>query len=611
MIENINWRKLAIVGVATTILAFSTGYFLAYLTHNQSATTLNSEPHNQSNFTQQGQMSSSTRSERSAALDDVSDLEDLVRFKSHFERAVVLNELLQDATVGTLQTHLEQSKSISSTHLRESTQQAILQRLATLNPKVALEQIEEMPIETRQLPIQTVFQEWSLANLDQAIERASQLDSTSKLIALEGILVSTDYMTQKERRAIARRLGNEWLVIEKIEKKTGSELFEDPESEWNAFLKNNENNLQSLSDAQSKMLVFISSAWIEREGVEVFERMRESFPAQYPLSELISSVVNELFPHAPGAALALAANVEGIGRRQREMLTGEVLTLWAENAPQEALEAVSLINGRYIRRQLQAIVLETWAATDAYTLFSLIESLPTDMQDVATEKTLIALAKTTPTDAVELLNDIPDRHSHIKVAESIAIHWAKQDVFGALNWIESDERLASVQEHLMEKVFTELAQTDPQLAFDTALTYPPDSDDRGMEVAVLRRLAFAGDLDRAISLLPQTRTGATRTHAYESIINSLLLVEEDSMRTQDAVDLFIQATKTESVNDIEFMLMNVAWKAPLLLFESVNDLPSEELMRKVARSLLVHNETNGMFTEDQLAELQERWDQGE
>lgn len=606
MEEYKNWKRLTLVGVVVTIVAFASGYFLAHLSHNQSTVTLKSEPDNSSKLTQQDRISDPTRSAKIDALNDVSDLEDLARFRSHFERTVALNELLQHATVDSLQANLEHSKNIKSSDLRESTQQAIFQRLATLDPKEALAQIEEMPIETRQLLIQTIFQEWSLANLDQAIEQASQLGSTIKLIALKGILVSMEHLTQEERRTIARLLGNEWLAIQEIENGNGTVLFEDPEREWSAFVKNHENDIQRLNNAQSKMLVFIASAWIARDGIGVFEIIRESFPPQHPLLETISSVINELVQRNPQVALEMATNVEGIGFQQREKLTGEVLTQWAETAPQEALDALNQIDGRYLKRQFQTLVLEIWASTDAHTLLGLIESLPADLQVVAKEKALIAIAQTTPTDALELLEDIPDRHRRNNVAETIAIHWAKQDVFGALNWIEGDERLASVQDHLTKKVFTELSRTDPQLAFDTALMYPPDSDDRGMEVYVLQTLAFGGDLDRAISLLPQTRKGETRTHAYESVINSLLLVEEDSMRSKDAVDLFLQAVKVDSIEDIGFMLMNVSWKAPLILFDSLDDLPSEELMRQVASSLLVHNESNGMFTEDQLAELRDR-----
>ena len=605
MNANKHRKSLIVVGVVGTVLLFSAGYFLGYLVHNQSTKTVESELVNSSDISQPVLVSTLPSVGKSNALNDVSDLEALSQLKSHFERSVALNELLQNGTLESLQAYIEQSKSISAIQWRNSVQQTIFQRIATRDPMVALEQIEEMPIEVWQPLIQVIFQEWSLANLDQAIEQATQLDHTNKLSALEGILISTEHLPREERRAIARRLGNEWLALEKIELEKGLELFEDPEREWNDFLSHNNNNLDSLDEAQYKMLVFIATAWIARDGIEVFAKIRESFPNQYPLLETVSSIVNKLFPHHPQLTLEMAAHVEGIGHRQREELVSEILTPWAEIAPQEALEAVSRIDGRYLRRLFQSLVFETWAAHDAKTLLGLIKSFPADLQGIAQEKALIAMAKTTPNDVVESLSEITDRHSFLNVAEAIAIQWAQQDVFSALNWIEGNEQLTSVREHLMRSVLTELSKTDPQLAFQTAMTYPPDSKERGFEVEVVKTLAFRGDYDSAKSLLSQTRKGETLTHAYESIIYALLREEEDPQRARDAVDLFLQAVNVDSVEYIGFMVMNISRKAPAMLFNSLDELPSEDLKREVASDLLLLNNSNGKFTEDQLAQLRE------
>ena len=602
---NKNWKSLIVVGVVGTVLLFSAGYFLAYVIHNQSTKTVESELVNSSNSSQPAQVSTLPNVSKRNTFNAVSDLEDLSQVKSYFERTVALDELLQNGTVESLQALLEQSNRISSIHWRNTVQQAIFHRLATLDPLVALEQIDEMPIEAQQPLIQVIFQEWSLANLDQAIEQATQLNHRNKLSALEGILISTEHLPKEERRAIARRLGNEWFVVEKIELENGLELFEDPEREWNDFLSHNNNNLDSLDAAQSKMLVYIAMAWVARDGIEVFATIRESLSTQYPLLETISSVVNKLVPHNPQVALEMAAYVEGITHRQREELVSEILVPWADIAPQEALDAANQVEGPHLRRLFQTLVLETWAAKDAKTLLGLIKSLPADLQGIAQEKALIAMAKTTPMDAVELLSEISDVQRFQIVTEAFAIQWAQQDAFSALNWIEGDERLVAAREHLTKKVISELAKTDPQLAFQTALKYPPDSEDEGLEAQVVRSLAFGGDIDQALSLLPQTRVGATRAKAYQSLVSALLLVDEETQRSHDAVDLFIHAVSVDSVEDLGFMLLDFSLSAPLILFDSIDDLPSKELKRKVAISLLTHNEEKGVFTEDQLAELRE------
>ena len=606
MKANTNWKYLTIVGVVGTVLLFSAGYFLAYLIHNQSTKTVESELVNSSDISQLVPVSTLPSVEKSNALNAVSDFEDSTLFKSHFERTLTLNRLLKNATVEILQAYVEQSKSISAIHWRNTVQQAIFQRLASFNPKVALEQIDEMPIESQQPLIQTIFQEWSLANLDPAIEQATQLDNKNKLSALNGILMSMEHLTLEERRAIARRLGNEWVAVEKIELEKGLELFEDPEREWNHFLSSNDNNLNGLDKAQSKMLVYIATAWIARDGIEVFAKIRESFPNQYPLLETVSSIVNKLFPHHPQAALEIAAHVDGVSYWHREKIVREILKPWAEIAPQEALEAVNRVEGPYLRRLFQSLVFETWAVQDAKTLWGMTNNLPADLQGMAQEQALIAMAKTTPTDAVELLSEISDQYFYQNVLEGITIQWTQHDVFGVLNWIESDELVGTAQERLTKKVIAELSKTDPELAFQTALKYPPDSNEEGMEAQVIQSLAFGGDIDKALSLLQQTRKGKTRTQAYGSIIDALLLVDEETQRSHDAVDLFIQAVTVDSVEKFGFMLLNLSTRAPLILFDSLDDLPSKELKRIVAISLLTQNKDNGMFTEDQLAQLREQ-----
>ena len=605
MKANKSWKSLTIVGVLGIVLLFSAGYFLGYAVHNQSTSSLESELVNSSDISQPVSASTLPNVRKSNALNDVADLKDLTLFKSHFDRTLALNRLLKNATVELLKAYAEQSKSISTIHWRNTAQQATFQRLASLNPKVALEQIKEMPIEARHPLLQTIFQECSLANLDQAIEYANQLDNKGKLSALNGILMSMEHLTQEEQRAVARRLGNEWVALEKIELEKDLELFEDPEREWNDFLSNNNNNLDSLDAAQSKMLVFIATAWIARDGIEVFAKIRESFPNQYPLLETVSSIVNKLFPHHPQVALEMAAHVEGVSYWHREKIVREFLTPWAEIAPQEALEAVNRVEGPYLRRLFQSLVFEIWAVQDAKTLWDMTNNLPADLQGMAQEQALIAMAKTTPTDAVELLSEISDQYFYQNVLEGIAIQWTQHDMFGVLNWIESDELVAKAQERLTKKVIAELSKTDPELAFQTALKYPPDSNEEGMEAHVIQSLAFGGDIDKALSLLQQTRKGKTRTQAYGSIIDALLLVDEETQRSHDAVDLFVQAVTVDSVEKFGFMLLNLSTRAPLILFDSIDDLPSKELKRIVAISLLTHNEDNGMFTEDQLSELEE------
>lgn len=95
------------MGVVTTIVAFSAGFLVAHLSQSQTTTTLKSEPCDSSALTQHDPIYTSARLGSSDTLDDASDLENLTRFKSHFERAVALNELILGATLNLPQENLE------------------------------------------------------------------------------------------------------------------------------------------------------------------------------------------------------------------------------------------------------------------------------------------------------------------------------------------------------------------------------------------------------------------------------------------------------------------------------------------------------------------------
>ena len=118
MKANKNLVSLSIVGVVTTIVAFSAGYFVIDLFHSRATATLASESHDRTALAQPDRMSALTRSGRSDALVDVSDLEDLARFKSHFrpERtAAGRNDGLTSSTPGAVKGHwLNQSTRISA-----------------------------------------------------------------------------------------------------------------------------------------------------------------------------------------------------------------------------------------------------------------------------------------------------------------------------------------------------------------------------------------------------------------------------------------------------------------------------------------------------------------
>ncbi|MXW52812.1 MAG: hypothetical protein F4Z66_02275 [Gammaproteobacteria bacterium] len=149
-------------------------------------------------------------------------------------------------------------------------------------------------------------------------------------------------------------------------------------------------------------------------------------------------------------------------------------------------------------------------------------------------------------------------------------------------------------------MITSVVSLNPQLAVRKALDLPTDNEGVGPEGSAFRILA-SSDLDLAISLLPQARNGPTRLAAYDAVINNLLDEHSDFRK---AMDLFVEVANEEPISGFNSALHSLVWDTPLQLFESLDEIPTDHLKKRVAGDLLVH-ESKGLFSDDQLTRLRE------
>ena len=110
----------------------------------------------------------------SIPVERLSDLADVSKFESRLLRYTALQDMLADKDVAALQTYYEDSKEIQQPNLREETQYAIVNRIAVVDPRTALDLADEFPTRRRGSLIDTIFREWSLSNLDEAVAPREQ-----------------------------------------------------------------------------------------------------------------------------------------------------------------------------------------------------------------------------------------------------------------------------------------------------------------------------------------------------------------------------------------------------------------------------------------------------
>lgn len=526
------------------------------------------------------------------------DYSDPARFGSRSARTAAWVKSLANSDAGTLREYLRQAKNLQAGSWRDEAQHTIISRLAALDPSLAVVEASEFSDGRQEVLLRAVYGEWALSNLDQAVENAQGLDDKLKQQVTASIVRTRTDLPPDQLRKIAQELDHEWVAIDLLEEERGLDPIGEPEEELESFLNQHSISLYSLSDAQSRLFSKILSALVTQDGIDALKDIDKALPAGY-LKEgtPLHSIVSDISESNPELALELALGVGavGIGGPAWFAVRG-----WADSEPEAALSAVSSIEGRAVRRMLQSVVMESWASKDPHELLDAMRSMPKDVQTIGQETALRKMADTSPLTASRLLGDIEDKDVRDRTAGSIAMFWARQNITDALDWIENDDTISHLKDNLTGTVLWSCGRLHPQLALNTALDLPPNSDGVGPEAHVVHMLAFE-DMDMAIGVLPQTRNDATKSSAYDSVVDELVTRYEDF---RQAMDMFIQFAEDIGIPRNSSGLNSLVWRTPIQLFESLHELPSEDLKKRVARSLLMH-ESEGVFSKEQIATLRE------
>ncbi len=467
----------------------------------------------------------------------IKELSDPDRFDSRIARTAALVESLQNSNANQLQKLLSQSKSMQAGSWRKEVQNAIIQRLAVLDPISASEEVAEFSEERRQDLLPLVYWEWALSDLDQAIDHAHALDDDMKHLVTNYLVQYRADLSAERRREIARRLGKEWIAVYFLNKYSSQQPFKDPRQELESFLSQSPSDLHYLNADQTEMLTRIVSAWIVQDGIGALEEIQEKLTKGYlKRSGRLYGVGREIGMNNPELAPDLAVATGSLGMAG---IASQTVQNWAKSDPAAAFSTVSSLEGRSARRFLHSQVTEIWASNDPYELMDATRAMPKDGQSIGQEKALSAIARTSPQSAVKLLDAIEDSDTRDRAIVGVLASWVQLDVDGALEWMEGEPRMDRLPDDLRQSLLFSIAIVDPQLAVKTLRRLPPDTHGVGPEAYAFTWLAN-WDLDTAIQSLPKARDGTTRSYAYGAVVDSLL---DDHKDFRKAMGLFLQLAK--------------------------------------------------------------------
>ena len=539
-----------------------------------------------------GQDLESSRSASSGYGEDLGDLEFLVETPSVFSRTESLYSLLRSADKKVLSKLLEQSDHIQSEHLRHTTQVAIVQRLVTMDSRLAFSSIDELPNHRHNPLISAAFEEWSTNDLNTAIAYAKTLDEPRRLAALEGFLGSAANQSKDSRDGLVQQLGFDVSALPRGSWTSQSQTTEDFAIEWQEMIADDLHNL-----AQTASLIRMAHDWVDQSGFDAIAQIAASLPESIVKKVVLGSVLHRAMLEDPHSTLQESLKLD---EDLREMALATIARAWASIGPQTALQSISAIDSNRIRRQMFEHFVIAWASYDPKGMLADFDLVPANLRTLAEEHAIRALANNKPAEAALLLAKLSDPELRFDLTLDLAERWSDQDVYVALDWVLSETISDSFLEvQVFDTVLRKLAQENPDLALQTALDLP-DKHFLGFEATVIEEVARV-NLGKAIAMLSQVREGVTRSSAYTAVGKALVRNNE----TDRAMEFAQQLPEEERDFYYGLVVNEWAYSNPESLVSAMDKLPSEEAKWIAAMDLTRRNVGTNLLSKDQMAYVRE------
>lgn len=523
-------------------------------------------------------------------------IEEIAKVRSAFLRSKTLHGLLAEGDQHFIHQLFVESQTISSITTRQEIQETIIRWYATTDPRHAVSVIGKLSEEDQVRLIQSLFQEWSLSNLDDAVSFANELDDFMKYEALRGILKLRDNLSQREYLDISIRLDSPVLGIAKVVRawEDQGDTIDEPEFVWNLLLEQSPTDGKPVSVWHQHLLRKIAKAWLDQSGIDALTKINESVLNEIDRISVVSSVLGHLALSNPQQAFDSALRFTDSNLR----IVGRTVRAWAQHDPKSALDAVSMEENWNTRRTLQIEIISIWAFNEPIELLDRLDELPSGIQETAQIGAFGRLANTSPETATQLFEEVKTRELKKTIAKEIAKTWMRHDLAAALRWAKSDPNVSEIRREVIASVLRKLAQDDPQLAVQQALQEPATDGESGIESDVIFEVARR-NVEQAIQLLPLARNDTTRNSAYRWV--GIELVNDGESKT--AIDLGNELSEASRTQYLRHIFARLAYVNPSELLSRINLLPSELTKNNVANTLLSNDQVRERLTRDQIEAL--------
>ncbi len=515
-------------------------------------------------------------------------LTDLVSSKGGFAFTAALHRIVAESSEEELDSLLEQSPDIAQTRLRDEIQKTLGRGLAASNPRHALNKVRDLPSLQQPSFVRGVFQDWAYSNPDDAINAAMDLARGNRSWATRAVLRARSDLSDSLGQRVAKVRGAEVDALLMAGREEVTEIVDDPEQTWHLLTNDDLNDTYQL-----EALVRVAELWVEKEGVEIISRLYPHGSDRQSGSQAVTnSVVAAISDYDPEAAFEYVLGLSGLDRYK----IPTILATWAETNPIEAINALSKleldIQGESLRRNFVGI----WARRDQSGVIQHIKQFEPQMQLLAAETAIGTVARTSPHEAVALLETVADVFEDTSSIEyRLAMSWASLDANATLEWVLDESRQDNPRRSdMLEIVVRELTSVDPLRAFDVALEQPLKEYGGGMESDVIRDLCREKNVELAIKLLPRVRE-ESKQYAVSSIGDGLITTGQSKRALLFGEEL----PESQRTGYYSSIASSWAGARPLEMLEELPRLPDEQ-KSSMALALAKANKFDPVLSDEQM-----------
>ncbi|MCY3541406.1 MAG: hypothetical protein OXH31_05810 [Gammaproteobacteria bacterium] len=525
---------------------------------------------------------------RSASIDNNVEQEQSVELVSLFEEptsylegSVALDNMLQNANIAKLVDLLEQSHNLENFEKQRSAGVQILRKFATLDPIQALTYAESFPKIQYEHFASLIYRDWSLFDLDSALNYAEQhvptLSIEGKTAIFEQIIRANWDRSDEVKLQIAERLtvrsstARDLLVAIEIDKP-----LDDPIAAWEEVLSS-----KNIGEDESNRLIQIAVAVIENDGYTKFAELASTIQDRQIRTTVIrDTLFSRLDKEDIGAVFEHTVQ---LFRETGRPVVFELASRWSYLDPHSALKAVSDVQFYPLGEHLVNTVISNWIDRNPQDVLSELDSFPAEYREEILVEGIWSITASDPDEAPEYLGEISDLNTRWSVMVNMFQNWAYRNIEEAFTWFLDNPGLelpsgysrAGLLQSLLYRVTTE---TGPSL-FKLALEHPLDESGSGWEGSIVGAIARE-DIKKAKELLSQIRDGTGRVTAYVGIGQALF----DQNNSIDSVIEFTEEIPEDQ--HVEFYGEFAMRLRPQVVYEQLDKLPTPEVQARAALKLL-------------------------